>query len=359
MRHDVDLPGGVPVRLGGVRPARRGRSRRWRRTGRCRPSRSSAPVISPATPSSLAASPGSASPPQDPATSRAAPASMSLTTTLAPSAANRRASAAPMPLPAPVITTPAPRHRLHSPGPDRPALTGPGPPGPALHRGRSARRRGRGQGGQAGQGGPVPVRGAERDRRARGPLQVQVRGVLPGEADTPVQLHAFLGCQGGGVPAGRLGQGDRDRGVRVVVGQAGGGVPGRGPGLADGHPQVRGAVLQRLERADRAGELVPLLQVGDGHLQAALSHPQLLGGQHRGPGGQRGDYGAVRVRAGGQRPGGHAVQGQVGQRAGLVQRDHRGDGQPGRAGVHRVQPGGHAVGRDEQHRGGQGVGHAA
>ena len=71
-------------------------------------SRSAAPLIRLATPASLAASPGSASPPQDLATSRAAPVSMSLTTTLAPSAANRRARAAPMPLPAPVITTPAP-----------------------------------------------------------------------------------------------------------------------------------------------------------------------------------------------------------------------------------------------------------
>ena len=56
----------------------------------------------------LVASPGKASPPQEPATNRAAAASMSFTTTRAPSAANRRASAAPMPLPAPVITTPAP-----------------------------------------------------------------------------------------------------------------------------------------------------------------------------------------------------------------------------------------------------------
>ena len=81
-------------------------------------------------------------------------ASMSLTTTRAPSAANRRASAAPMPLPPPVTTTPAPatdltrcirRGRLTSPASD----------------------------------GPVPVRGAEPDRRALGPLQVQVRRDAP------------------------------------------------------------------------------------------------------------------------------------------------------------------------------------
>ena len=71
-------------------------------------SMSAAPLIRLATPSSLAASPGSASPPQDVGHLRAAAASMSFTTTRAPSAANRRASAAPMPLPAPVITTPAP-----------------------------------------------------------------------------------------------------------------------------------------------------------------------------------------------------------------------------------------------------------
>src|SRR5512139_2191452 len=62
-----------------------------------------------ATPSSLAASPGTAMPPPIAlATSSAASASMSLTTTLAPCAAIRSAIARPIPCPAPVTTTPAP-----------------------------------------------------------------------------------------------------------------------------------------------------------------------------------------------------------------------------------------------------------
>src|SRR5215471_9375595 len=72
------------------------------------PSTSLAAATSAATPSSLAASPGAAVPPHDCATCAEAPAFRSLTTTRAPSAANLRASAAPMPLPPPVTTTPAP-----------------------------------------------------------------------------------------------------------------------------------------------------------------------------------------------------------------------------------------------------------
>ncbi len=79
----------------------------------------------------------------------------------------------------------------------------------------------------------VSAGGAEGGRGRLGPLEVQVGRVLPGEADAAVQLDAFLRRRHRGVAAGRLGQGDRDRGVRVVVGQAGGGVPGGGPGQGD------------------------------------------------------------------------------------------------------------------------------
>src|SRR6266702_8699639 len=78
------------------------------------PSSALAASTSAATPSSDAASAGTATarpPPEashDRATAVTAAAFRSLSTTLAPSAANRRASAAPMPLPAPVTTTPAP-----------------------------------------------------------------------------------------------------------------------------------------------------------------------------------------------------------------------------------------------------------
>src|SRR5262249_55744893 len=78
------------------------------------PSSPRAEEIRAATPSSEAASAGTAialpSPnlPHDSATAASDAAFTSLSTTLAPSATNRRASAAPMPLPAPVTTSPAP-----------------------------------------------------------------------------------------------------------------------------------------------------------------------------------------------------------------------------------------------------------
>ncbi len=78
------------------------------------PSSDLAAPISAVTPSSEAASPGAATalpPPaaeHDCATDVTAAAFTSFSTTFAPSATNRRASAAPMPLPAPVTTTPAP-----------------------------------------------------------------------------------------------------------------------------------------------------------------------------------------------------------------------------------------------------------
>src|SRR6202012_168621 len=65
----------------------------------------------PGAPGGDPAGPGRPRPPPPPnraAPPRGAAPSRSFTTTRAPSAANRRASAAPIPLPPPVITTPAP-----------------------------------------------------------------------------------------------------------------------------------------------------------------------------------------------------------------------------------------------------------
>src|SRR5919199_2857615 len=68
------------------------------------PSASRAARTSATAPSSVAASPGAATPPTDADTACARSASRSLTTTRAPSAASRRAIAAPIPEPAPVTT---------------------------------------------------------------------------------------------------------------------------------------------------------------------------------------------------------------------------------------------------------------
>jgi hypothetical protein len=110
-----------------------------------------------------------------------------------------------------------------------------------------------------------------------------VRRVLPGEPDAAVQLHALLRRVHRGVAAGRLGQRDRDGRVRVARGEAGSRVPGGGTRLGDGHPQVGQPVLEGLEGAHRAGELMPFLQVGHRHVQAPLGHAELFGGEHRGP----------------------------------------------------------------------------
>ena len=138
--------------------------------------------------------------------------------------------------------------------------------------------------------------------------------------------------------------------VGVAVGQAGGRVPGRGPGLGHAHPHVGQPVLEGLERADRAGELVPFLDVGDGHLQAPLGHAELLGGEQPAP--------AVRRARPPRRPRprplairlpGDLVQRHVGQLPGDVQGHRRGPGHSGAGGVHRVQADGHTVPGHQQH----------
>jgi hypothetical protein len=69
------------------------------------------------------------------------------------------------------------------------------------------------------QGGAVHVRGAERDRVRLSLLQVQVRGMLPGEAHTAVRLHAFLRGVHRDLRAVRLGRRHRDGAYGHVVGQ--------------------------------------------------------------------------------------------------------------------------------------------
>ena len=119
----------------------------------------------------------------------------------------------------------------------------------------------------------VSARGVARAVHERGerdgPAQVEVAVVLPGEADAAVQLDGHLGrAHARGHGAGRrdgrrqLGRGRARRGAL--------GVPrGRG-GQLGVEQQVGAVVLDGLERADRAAELLPLLDVGDGHVQARV-----------------------------------------------------------------------------------------
>ena len=142
-----------------------------------------------------------------------------------------------------------------------------------------------GQVDQARDRGAVAIGRAQRDGVALGPLEVQVRGVLPGEADPAVHLDAFLGRSYGDVRAMDLGDRDCDRCVRIIVGDAPGGIAGHRPGLGHRHPQLGEAVLEPLERSDRPAELMTGLDVLDRGVQAPFGHAQLLAGEHCGTGG--------------------------------------------------------------------------
>ena len=61
-------------------------------------------------------------------------------------------------------------------------------------------------------------------------------------------------------------------------------------------------MLDRLEAADRAGELAPLLYVADGRVQAPLGQAELLAGQQAGPGEQRRGDGVLGLLSRGQAP---------------------------------------------------------
>ena len=110
-------------------------------------------------------------------------------------------------------------------------------------------------------------------------------------------------------------------------------------------------MLERLERAHRAAELTPFLEVGDRHLDAPLGQPELLGREHRRSRGQGGQRGALGPLAGHDLPADGAVQRQVAQLPGHVERDDGRHGDAGISGGDRVQAVRHA-GRDGVDHGG-------
>ena len=104
-----------------------------------------------------------------------------------------------------------------------------------------------------------------------------MRRILPRHSDPAVQLHALL--RGVHRDAAAVGLRDGRRGGRVVVaaGARVGGVPGDRRRRADLEPQVRQPVLDRLVRADRAAELLALLDVGERGVETPPGHAELLG----------------------------------------------------------------------------------
>ena len=123
---------------------------------------------------------------------------------------------------------------------------------------------------------------AEELRNAVRPTQIQMRVVLPGDADTTEHLDAVLGVGLGEFDARGRRDGSGDRQLRIV------GVIGCAGRVTCGHRDLLGAqqhlrahVLDRLEAADRLAELLANLRVFGGGLQCPSRQPGGLGGLHR------------------------------------------------------------------------------
>src|SRR5687767_5073306 len=129
----------------------------------------------------------------------------------------------------------------------------------------------------------APVRGIAEQQLARlGALEVQVRRVLPGEADATVDLDVV----GAGVEvrlrAVRLGERRDGRKLVVELGRAPAGVVRGGLGRLNLEQHVSALVLDGLERPDGASELDAVLGVLHRHLQHELRATDLLGGESDG-----------------------------------------------------------------------------
>ncbi len=160
---------------------------------------------------------------------------------------------------------------------------------------------------------------AEELRNAVGPAQIQMRVVLPGDADAAEHLNAVLGVGLGGSIAGRGRDGRGDRQLAVVV-AGGSGRGGRRASAATATcsraQQHLGAhVLDRLEAADRLAELLAHLRVLGGGLQRPAGQPGGLGRQHRR--GQIGDALRRHVEHGGRRGVEHHPRQRAGEVGGL------------------------------------------
>src|SRR5438132_1086455 len=108
---------------------------------------------------------------------------------------------------------------------------------------------------------PVVRRVAEVDLRRLRTAEVQVRVVLPREADAAVDLDVLGGAVEVRVRAVRLGERRGQRQLLGVLGRRPAGVVRGRTRHLDLHEHVRALVLDRLERTDRTSELVALLRV--------------------------------------------------------------------------------------------------
>ena len=123
---------------------------------------------------------------------------------------------------------------------------------------------------------------AQEQLRTLRALEVQVRVVLPGEADAAVDLDVLGRAVEVRLGTERLGEARGDRQFVVTfLGRPGGVVRGRLRRL-DVQEHVGALVLDRLERSDRPTELHAVLRVLDRVVEDALRATDLFGGQRRG-----------------------------------------------------------------------------
>ncbi len=113
-------------------------------------------------------------------------------------------------------------------------------------------------------------------RQRAGPAQVQVRVVLPGVADAAVELNVALRVEDLRPNGMRRRDGAREPRAVQVVGASG--VPRGGGGLLGVDEHVGGVVLDGLEGADGAAELLADLRVLHRHLHGGPTDSDGLGG---------------------------------------------------------------------------------
>src|SRR5688572_3065055 len=204
----------------------------------------------------------------------------------------------------------------------------------------------------------VVGRVAEQQLGGLRPLEVEVRRVLPGEADATVDLDV-LG-RGVEVGVGAVGLGQRGHGGELVVQLRGAptGVVGGRLGRLDLEQHVGALVLDGLERADGPTELHAVLGVLHGGLEAHLGPADLLGGEADGGEVEHGGEGVPAGTVGADEGALDAGQLELGLLAGLVHGGQRGAGESGGVTGDREQAdaGGGAGGHDD-HVGGVAVDH--
>src|SRR5271167_3837106 len=118
---------------------------------------------------------------------------------------------------------------------------------------------------------------AEQERSALGTAQIQMRRVLPGEADPTMNLDVLVGAVRESLRTPRLGDAGSEGEVRgIIIRGPKPVISGRSRAL-DLEQHVSALVFDRLERADRPAVLEAHLGVFHSHLQGPRRRAGLLG----------------------------------------------------------------------------------